>query len=112
MFKPQSSALILFAAVMIAPPVLADSHDPGINRHQVRQHARIAEGVKSGELTKDEAKDLHADEKQIRQEEHAAKADGNMTKAERAKILQDQRAASKKIYQEKHDAEVRAKPSN
>ncbi len=81
--------------------------DPGVNARQENQQDRIAQGVKSGQLTKDEAKGLEKTEKDIRQEERQDKSDGVMTKDERKDLHQDLNAASKSIYQEKHDAETR-----
>lgn len=91
----------------LAAPAMAGTRDPGVNARQHNQHARIAQGVKSGELTRGEAKDLRGDQKDIRQEERAFKSDGKITKDERQELHQDQNAASKEIYQEKHDGQER-----
>jgi len=92
---------------LVAANANAGTHDPRINHRQHHQHERIAQGVKSGELTKDEAKDLRGDQKELRQEEQAYKADGKLTKAERKDLHEDLNKNSKEIYQEKHDAEKR-----
>ncbi len=67
------------------------------------QHQRIRQGVKSGELTKAEAKNLRSDQKEIREDAKDAKADGVVTKEERKDIRQDQRKESKKIFIKKHN---------
>jgi len=85
----------------------AETRDPHINRQQHHQNKRITNGVKSGELTKDEAKELRSDRKAIREEERAYKADGKLTKEERTDLRQDLRENSKNIYEEKHDSEKR-----
>ena len=82
-------------------------HDPGVNKRQHSQQARINQGVRSGELTKEEAKGLRAEEKSIRQEERAYKSDGTLTKAERKDLHQDLNQTSKDIYREKHDGDKR-----
>ena len=87
------------------PP--AAGRDPGVNQRQHNQHDRIAQGVRSGELTKDEAKGLRAEQRSIRQEERQYKSDGILTKAERTDLRQDLNAASRNIYNEKHDADTR-----
>jgi CRISPR/Cas system-associated endoribonuclease Cas2 len=87
------------------PP--AAVRDPGVNAHQRDQHDRIAEGVRSGSLTKDEAKGLRAEQRSIRQEERQYKSDGVLTRDERKDLRQDLNVASRNIYSEKHDAEVR-----
>jgi hypothetical protein len=81
--------------------------DPGVNARQHRQQHRIQRGVRSGELTKDEVKELASERRTIRQEERAYKSDGVLTRDERKDLHQDLNATSKNIYEEKHDAEKR-----
>jgi hypothetical protein len=81
--------------------------DPTINGHQRAQHDRIRQGVRSGSLTKDEAKNLSTEQRSIRQEERQYKSDGKMTHEERQDLRQDERAASKDIYQAKHNDQNR-----
>ena len=83
------------------------ARDPGVDRRQENQRERVAEGVHSGQLTKEEAKELTGTEQKIRQEERAYKSDGVLTKEERKDLHQDLNEASREIYQEKHDAETR-----
>ncbi len=87
------------------PP--AAVRDPGVNARQYNQHDRMGQGVRSGALTKDEAKGLREDQRSIRQEERQYKSDGTLTRDERKDLHQDLNAASRSIYDEKHDAEVR-----
>ena len=79
-----------------------------MRRHgrQHNQHDRNAQGVRSGELTKDEAKGLRAEQRSIRQDERSYKSDGMLTKAESKDLHQDLNASSRSIYNEKHDAET------
>lgn len=81
--------------------------DPGVNARQEFQRDRIGQGVRSGELTKSEAKELTAEQRAIRKEEREYKSDGKLTKEERKDLHQDLNAASKNIYEQKHDAEKR-----
>jgi Ni/Co efflux regulator RcnB len=85
----------------------AGTKDRGVNKHQRNQHERIVQGVKSGELTRDEAKELRGDSKELRQKEHAYKADGKLTKEERMDLRKDLKENSKEIYNEKHDEDKR-----
>ncbi len=78
---------------------------PVIRHRMRRQKSRIKQGVKSGELTKDETKSLAADHKQIRDEVKDAKSDGTVTKDERKQIHKDLNGESKKIYELKHNDE-------
>ena len=101
------SIMSLAITAVLASPAMAAIKDPKINKHQHHQQKRIAQGVKSGELTRGESKDLVSDQRDIRKEERQYKADGQFTKNERQEVRQDQHAASKEIYQEKHDAQDR-----
>ena len=85
----------------------ADVRDPGVNRRQVNQSARVAQGVKTGELTQDEAQDLRTERRDIRETEQTYKADGTLTRDERVDLHQQLNEQSKDIYAEKHDEESR-----
>lgn len=81
--------------------------DPLVNQRQRNQAHRINQGVRSGELTRDERATLGAEQRAIRQEERQYKSDGMLTRDERRDLHQDMNAASRHIYEEKHDAERR-----
>lgn len=85
--------------------------DPGVNRRQENQERRIVQGAKSGELTGPEVFRLQQEEKHIRAEEQAYKADGKLTPAERKDLHQDLNKVSKDIQKEKHDGQRRLPPS-
>lgn len=80
---------------------------PGVNRRERHERKRIKQGVKSGELTKEEAKELRQEQREIHQKEREMKSDGTLTKDERKELHQDMNDASKNIYEEKHDSEKR-----
>ena len=103
------AAKTTFIAVLVALPVIATAgtRDPGVNQRQHNQQERIAQGVRSGQLTKSEAKVLRAEHRAIRREERAYKADGTLTRDERKDLHQDLNVAGRSIYNEKHDAEKR-----
>jgi len=90
-----------------AGSAVAGTHDPVVNARQARQHARIEQGIASGELTRHEAARLKTEERAIRAEERAFKSDGNLTRNERRQLERDLDRANRDIYREKHDAQVR-----
>jgi hypothetical protein len=90
-------------AVAVILGAIFNSADAQIKQHAKNQQHRIAQGVRSGELTKRETKNLVADQKNIRREVRSAKADGNVTRAERRDIRRDQRQAKRKIHRKKHN---------
>jgi hypothetical protein len=85
----------------------ASSAQAGINGRQHRQQARIAQGVRSGELTGREAARLERQERQIRREERLFRADGHLSPAERADLDRDLNRTSRNIYRQKHDGQTR-----
>ena len=90
-------------AILLAGAAWARPHDPVVKERERNQHARIHQGVKSGELTHAEAKHLRHEQKAIHREEKDFKADGKLTKGERRKLHHDQDKASRDIYREKHN---------
>ncbi len=80
---------------------------PVIRERQKRQATRIRRGVRSGELTKGEAASVIKDEKAIREDKRAARADGTVTGTERKEIRHEQNQASRKIHRQKHNARTR-----
>lgn len=106
-------ALIAFAlTVGLSNIAHAESHpakwrDPGVNDKQQDQRHRIQHGVKSGALTKEEAKSLAEQQKALRVQERQYKSDGVMTKEERKDMHQDMNTSSKAIYDAKHNDTTR-----
>ena len=78
--------LFLFNGMLITGIALAQTVTPKVAKKQANQHARINEGVKSGELTKKEAAALRAREAKLQRDKKIAKSDGKVTPAERAKL--------------------------
>ncbi|MBI2295685.1 MAG: hypothetical protein HYU76_06565 [Betaproteobacteria bacterium] len=81
--------------------------DPRIDWIQQRQHDRIVQGIRSGELTRREAHGLIEEQRAIRAEERAYLADGVLTRAERGDLYEDLSDARRHIYNETHDAQIR-----
>jgi hypothetical protein len=83
------------------------TRDPGVNQRQRNEQLRIAQGARSGELTRDEARGLRSEQRDIRRDEREYKSDGVFTRDERRDLRGDQNEASRNIYAEKHDDERR-----
>ncbi|MBI5612701.1 MAG: hypothetical protein HY942_06525 [Gammaproteobacteria bacterium] len=96
--------LLAATAALHAEP---GTHTPGAAARQHNQTHRINQGVKSGELTHEEAQGLREDKHGIRQQKRAAKADGTVTGQERKDLHKSLNESSQNIYEEKHDAEKR-----
>jgi uncharacterized membrane protein YebE (DUF533 family) len=107
------SAIIiaLFASASLLPVYAQDKNPkdntPKVNRRQNRQEKRIQEGAKSGELTREEAAKLKAEQEAIQAQKRAAKSDGVVTKKERKSIKTNQKEAGKDIKKERNDKQTR-----
>jgi len=79
---------------------------PTIAERKENQQDRIANGVKSGQLTAGETSNLESKEAAINGETRADRAanGGKLTPAEKQQINQQQNQVSKQIYQDKHNA--------
>ena len=65
--------------------------------------SKIKQGVKSGELTRHETRNLVKQQRHIKRDVRQAKADGVVTKAERRDIYVDKKKADASIYRKKHN---------
>lgn len=99
----------VLVATLFAIPVFAQSTaTPRVDQRQENQQKRIANGINSGALTAQETANLERREAKIEADKAAAKADGVVTKQERAKLHAEENRASKKIYNKKHNARTAA----
>jgi methionine-rich copper-binding protein CopC len=98
------NSIVLSLAMALTMPVFAQTTaTPHVGKRQAAQQKRIAEGVQSGDLTAKETVRLEMREAKIQADKKAAKADGVVTGAERAKLQSEQNRVSKKIYNKKHN---------
>jgi methionine-rich copper-binding protein CopC len=105
----------LLAAALILAPVCtfaqttAPAAQPTINQRKVDQQDRIANGVKSGQLTAGETSHLEHQEAGINKEERGMRAqdNGRLTKQDRKTIRKQQNQESRRIYRDKHNAAKR-----
>ena len=95
-------ALVVFAAAIAS----AQTATPKVTKRQLKQQARIEQGVKSGQLTAGETRRLERQQAKITTDKAKAKSDGVVTPAERAKLAREQNRANRNIYQKKHNAKV------
>jgi hypothetical protein len=95
------------AAIVAFAPAAIYAQD--INQRKVDQQDRIAQGVKSGELTAGETSRLEHQESGINREERGMRAqdNGHLTVQDRKTINHQQNVESKRIYTDKHNARVR-----
>ncbi len=97
------------ALALIATTSVASAYDRQgeIDRRESRQEQRIQQGIRSGEITRHEARQLEAEQARIRQLERNAQRDGHIDRYEAARIREAQNAASHHIRQEANDGDRR-----
>ena len=103
--------LVLMVAGVLAVASLSHAdagvRDRGVNARQQNQHQRVRQGVRSGELTRRETRNLAEGQRDIRQLERAYKSDGQLTRAERVDLHHEQNQASRDIHEAKRNEETR-----
>jgi hypothetical protein len=87
-------------------PATEKKADPSVAQRKENQQDRIANGVKSGQLTAGETANLEKKEAAIDKETSADRAanGGKLTPAEKAQVNKQQNQVSKQIYADKHNA--------
>jgi hypothetical protein len=104
--------LALIAVLTLAPAAIfaqatptPGQHDYDINQRKENQQDRVAQGVKSGQLTPGETSRLEHQEAGINKEERGMRAqdNGHLTQADRKVLHQQQNQESRRIYRAKHN---------
>jgi hypothetical protein len=115
-----ATALMLTPAAMLAqmsanPPTLPPTPAPAaaqrpttgktIQQREANQQARIAQGIKSGELKPGEAAHLEHQEAGINREERGMRSqnNGKLSAADRKILTRQQNQESRRIARQKHD---------
>ena len=97
--------VIMAALAAISVPAMAGT--PRLDAREQNQRQRIAQGFRSGELTRPEARRLIKGERRLHRHERYAKSDGVVTPAERARLQRNANRMSTLIYRQKHDPQSR-----
>ena len=78
----------------------------GTVQRDVNQQGRIEQGLKSGQLTTQEAAKLEKQESRIERDQSRAMRDGKLSPAEKSRLAREQNQVSRDIYRQKHDAQT------
>jgi len=97
--------LLIVAA--LASGLAVSNAEGQVRHHTQNQHQRITQGVRSGKLTKAEAKDLREDQKDMQRDRKLAKADGKITRRERRLLKKEEHKNNREIYRKKHNRRER-----
>jgi hypothetical protein len=96
----------IFAAILIAPlSAQAGQYSPHtINQRQVNQQRRIFDGVKDGQISRQEYRNLERRSLAIQRQERRDRLDGGrFTARERYQLNQRLNNVSRSIYGDRHD---------
>src|SRR5580698_8999923 len=101
----KSVILATVAAAFLAASLPADQK---IAARKENQQDRIAQGVKSGQLTAGETAHLETKESRLNKETRAARAANGvkLTQGEKRQVNRQQNRLSKDIYRDKHNGAV------
>lgn len=102
-------AMVVAAVMLMGNVAIAHSAGKKVTNRQYNQHQRIRQGVHAGSLTHHEAATLRMQQAKVRHYKQMAMADGRVTPAERKLINKTQKQASRNIYHQKHDRQVRCR---
>jgi hypothetical protein len=100
-------SLLVAAVFVVGASAVSMAGSRGIDRRQYREQQRINQGIRSGELTRREARRLEAGLARIRIDERFARSDGNLSPRERARLNRELNHESRNIYRQKHDGQDR-----
>ena len=100
------ASLALTAALVLAPSAAFAQSGGPIYQREDNQQDRIAQGVRSGQLTPRETSHLERQEGRINREEHYLRAhdNGHLTRHDRHILNRQQNRESHRIYRDKHNS--------
>jgi hypothetical protein len=105
---------VVLATVLVALPAAGFAQTTQwqrdhINQRKTDQQDRMAQGVKSGQLTAGETAKLEHQEAGINREERGMRAqdNGHLTVQDRHTLAHQQNAESARIYRDKHNNQAR-----
>jgi len=79
-------------------------------RHNDRQdRQRLRRGIRTGQITREEARQIRERERQLRAERRGYRSDGTLTRDERREIRRDEREQDRFIREQRRDNERNAR---
>jgi Spy/CpxP family protein refolding chaperone len=98
---------LLVTTFLLTATAISFAGSRSVNAREHREQQRINQGIRSGELTRREARRLESGLARIRIDERFARADGHFTPRERARMQHELDRESRNIYRQKHDGQDR-----
>jgi hypothetical protein len=100
---------LIISTLIVATTAIAGLQASEIGNRENNQQNRIAQGIRSGQLTARETSHLESREANLNREvaRDRFRNDGHLTNGEKAQINHQQNSISRNIYRDKHNAFVR-----
>lgn len=95
--------MVLAAAALVLVTGVANAGTPWVDQRQHNQAHRIFNGVKNGELTFRETRQLLRGQARVHRREAYFKSDGIVTPRERYRLFRMQTRQDFRIYRKKHN---------
>ncbi len=105
------ASLLVVVMLSLAAKAPAKDGDKNVDHREARQQRRIEQGIKHGQLTPDEVKQLEAQEGKIAATEKNFMSDGKLTKDEGKQLEQALNDASLQIWAHRHDTDGNQMPA-
>lgn len=104
----KSIKTVILSAALAALALPLGAQAATIHQRKVHQQKRIAQGVKSGQMTPHETAHVEHQEARLNHETHRMRAQngGKLTPGEKAKVTRQQNHLSHEIYRDKHNNRV------
>lgn len=101
--------LMILGAAMLIFSLADESFAQARYRHRYNTptNRSIERGIRSGQLTRGEVREIRGEQREIRQERRAYLSDGRLSGAERRDLRQDQRKLNRLIQRSKYDRDRR-----
>lgn len=96
-------ALIALTAILLVSFNMNAQVNSKENRNLKGERKRVAQGVRSGEITKPELVKINNEKKDVKKAVKCATADGVVTKKEKARIARQDRQLDRTIARTKHN---------
>ncbi len=107
---------LLLGAVALLLAGTSDAYSQTGNRsgryNNVQDRRQIQRGIRSGRITRDEAREIRERERLIRVERRGYRSDGTLTREERREIRQDERGQDRYVRRQIRDNDRRPSYNN
>jgi len=95
--------------ILLLTVAVINANGQAVRRSTRNEHERIAQGNRSGELTRPEKARLSKEQREIKRDiRDAKKDDGRISHRERKQIKREQRKASRHIHRARHNNRKKA----